>query len=320
MYTRQSIVSRRMFVGSVVSACAVDFFASSRLKADNCDRAEIQREIDAIKPEEYLSFMNKGASASPDECEEAYRRWPILKRYDDAFRRVVAQMRETKVVSDVPAVWYVYNMGVIVKTRETVFSMDLCHRLASTIADELDFAVISHNHDDHFTKEFYDAMDSRRKTVISNFADNYGACLRKAQGGFSRGECVYRIKDVTVRTFQSDHNRFLRGFVMPVDVSTASYSIFHSGDTFNTGDIRPVHVPDMWIHHPYCWSRKEDPGETVLGIRTFHPRLVVVAHHQELAHPCGGSRWTFAQAEWRKTQAEKEGAKAIVPFWGDRLV
>ena len=211
-------------------------------------------------------------------------------------------------------------MVIIVKTRKAVFSMDLCHRLAPTIADELDFAVISHNHDDHFTQEFYNAMDSRHKTVVSNFADNYGACFHKVQGGFSRGECVYRIKDVTVRTYQSDHNTFLRGFVMPAEVLTASYTVFNSGDTFNTEDLHPVRTPDMWIHHPYCWHKKNGLGETVRGIRAFRPRLVVCAHHQELSHPVGGSRWTFNQAEVCKAYAEVEGTNALVPFWGDRLL
>ena len=317
MNTNNYSLTRRRFVGAFSAMCADRLIASSKKLQSTDERIAIQKEIDAIQPEDYTAYVKRGASISAKECEAAYRRWPILKRYDDAFRHIVKRMRETKVTTDLPAVWYVYNMGIIVKTRETVFSIDLCHRLAPTIADELDFAIITHNHDDHFTQEFYNAMDSRHKTVISNFADNYGACFHKVQGGFSRGECTYQIKDVTVNTHQTDHNTFLKGFVMPAEVSTKSYTILNSGDTYNTEDIHPKHTPDMWIHHPFCWREKNGLSETVRGIRAFHPRLVVLAHHQELAHPIGGSRWTFRQVERRKLQAE--GVKAIIPFWGDQL-
>ena len=55
---------------------------------------------------------------SAAECERWYAKYPVLRRYDEAFRKVVREMRETKVEGDTPAVWYVYNMGVIVKTRK----------------------------------------------------------------------------------------------------------------------------------------------------------------------------------------------------------
>ena len=55
------------------------------------------------------------------------------------------------------------------------------------------------------------------------------------------------------------------------------------------------------------------------GIRAFHPRLAVVSHHQELTHTPPGRR-TFAEALDRKTAAEEEGVRAVVPFWGDRIV
>lgn len=320
MKNEHSLVSRRTFVGGLGAACATGLHAAAPRQDQTDDRALIQKEIDAIKPDDFKAYIRNGTSLSDADCKKAYERWPVLRRYDDAFRNVVKAARATVVTGDTPAVWYVYNMGLIVKTREALFSMDLSHRLAPTFADELDFAIVSHSHSDHHTPEFYNAMNSRHKTVVSNFADNYGACFHKVQGGFSRGECTYKLKDVTVHTYQSDHNTFLRGFVMPAEVSTRSYTILNSGDTFNTQDLRPKRTPDMWVHHAYCWYDKEGLGETVRGVRAFRPRLAVVAHHQELAHAKGYSRWTFEQADLRKKQAEKEGVKAIVPFWGDRLV
>ena len=306
-------VTRR---GFVVGAAAT---AVSLRGADVVGRDAIQKEIDAIQPRDYLAHLAAGPDMPAEARDAAYARWPILRRYDDALVKVMREARETE-VGDRPAIWFVYNMGVIVKTRQSLFSIDLCHRLAPAFADALDFAVITHNHGDHFTQEFYRAMDGRHKTVFSNFADNYGACLRhRGLGGFSRGECTYQVRDVTVRTYQSDHNTLLRGFVMPVEVDAGDYTILHTGDTFNTQDLRPARTPDIWIHHAYCWGSKDGTSETVRGIRAFHPRLTVVAHHQELGHGIGHARWTFAQADARKAAAEAEGAAAVVPFWGDRI-
>ena len=302
-------MTRRMFVGGALAAALPGVSLTPREDLD-----AIQREIDGIRPKEYADYRDASPTLSAEEREAAYARWPVLRRYDAGLEKAVREARETK-VDDVPAVWYVYNMGVLVKTREAFFSIDLCHRMAPVLADELDFAIISHNHGDHFTQPFYKAMDGRHKTVISNFADNYGACLGRkgGLGGFSRGECTYTIKDVTIRTYQSDHNTLLRGFVMPVEVSVDNYTILHNGDTYNVEDLRPTRTPDLWIHHAYCWGMKNGTSETTRGIRAFHPRLAVVSHYQELTHTPPGRR-TFAEALDRKTAAEEEGVRAVVPF------
>ena len=328
--------TRRGFIAGVAALGAVGGRLSAAAADLPVDYDAIQKEIDALPPEAFLDFVygeNMSANRSrlsAVECETWYAKYPILSRYDEAFRKVVREMRETKVEGDTPAVWYVYNMGVIVKTRKSLFSIDLCHRLAPTIADELDFAIISHNHLDHYTHEFYRAMDKRHKTVFQNFECNYGAALNIVDGkladtfgGYSYGECKYEIKDVTIRTYVSDHNPILRRFVMPVEVHVGNYTILHSGDTHDVQNLRPVRTPDMWIHHAWCWGGcfKRDEwanSETVRGIRAFHPRLAVVSHFQELTHGKPGRR-TFSEAQDRMTAAEEEGIRAVVPFWGDRI-
>ena len=284
--------------------------------------AALQKEVAEIPGSEFLAFVH-GATMAEDrsciadsECEAMYARYPILRRYDDAFRKVVREMRETD-VGDAPAVWYVYNMGVIVKTHRSVFSIDLSHRLAPTIADELDFAVITHNHLDHYTEAFYRAMNSRHKTVVSNFRDNYGACLhvKDGIGGFSRGERTFELGGVTVHTYESDHNHLLRGFVMPVEVCVGDYTILHVGDTFNTGDLKPRRTPDLFIHHAWCWETR---NQTIDGINAFRPRCAVIAHHLELGHN-GGGRRPLSVAYAKKAEAEAAGVRAVAPFWGDRI-
>ena len=328
--------TRRGFIAGVAAFGAVGGRLSASAADAPVDYDAIQKEIDALPPKAFEEFVYGEKMAadrsklSGAECEAWYAKYPILRRYDEAFRKVVREMRDKK-VGDTPAIWYVYNMGVIVKTRQSLFSIDLCHRLAPTIADELDFAIISHNHLDHYTREFYRAMDGRHKTVFQNFECNYGAALHIVNGklagdlgGYSHGECKYDVKDVTIRTYVSDHNPILRKFVMPVEVHIGDFTILHNGDTHDVQNLRPVRTPDVWIHHAWCWGgcfKREEwaNSETVRGIRAFHPRLAVVSHHQELTHSNPGRR-KFNEALDRKTAAEEEGVRAVVPFWGDRIV
>ena len=327
--------TRRGFVTGMAALGAAGGRLAMAAEDAPIDYGAIQKEIDALPPKAFEDFVYGEKMAadrsklSVAECEAWYTKYPILRRYDEAFRKVVREMRD-KNVGDTPAIWYVYNMGVIVKTRQSLFSIDLCHRLAPTIADELDFAIISHNHLDHYTREFYRAMDGRHKTVFQNFECNYGAALHIVNGklagdlgGYSYGECKYDVKDVTIRTYVSDHNPILRKFVMPVEVHIGDFTILHNGDTYDVQNLRPVRTPDVWIHHAWCWGgcfKREEwaNSETVRGIRAFHPRLAVVSHYQELTHSNPGRR-KFNEAFDRKTAAEEEGVRAVVPFWGEEI-
>ena len=271
------------------------------------DIEALQRELDAIPGSEYRKVRDRGPSLAAEERDALYAKWPVLRRYDEAFMKVMREAQETE-VTERPAVWYVYNMGVIVKTPKALFSIDLSHRLAPMIADKLDFAVISHNHLDHYTERFYQTMDSRHKTMIQNFLDNYGACLnvKGGLGGFSRGECRYTIKDVAIHTYETNHNRLLKGYVMPVEIHVGEYTILHVGDTFNTGDLKPERTPDLFIHHAWCWGRS---NQTMDGIKAFHPKCAVIAHHCELGHnrKTGGGGVPLARAYVRKAEVEAAG-------------
>jgi hypothetical protein len=273
-------------------------------------REALQREIDAVPEHRFSAYLRGEAVADAD-----IRKYPAIARLDATLGHVMQEARET-VVASKPAVWLVYNMGIVVKTRKALFTVDLCHARAQEFASEFDFAVITHNHLDHYTRKFYEEMDGRlHKTVITNFADNYGAIANGGTCGFARGERNFKLADVTIRTYQSDHNPFLRGFTMPVEIDCCGYSIFHVGDTANVAELHPSRRPDLWIHHCRCWERETGPGAAHL-----RPELTVVAHLHEMQHAQGCSRWTFADGEAAKADSEENGVPAIVPFWGNRIV
>ena len=304
------MVTRREIVSGLVASAFLPVL-SAEDDAGCLGAAVPQEMIDEVSPADYYAYLKGGEP-----------KFAALKALDRAFLDTVAEARAVKVTGR-PAVWLVYNMGILVKTARTFFSVDLCHRLAPSVAKELDFALITHNHNDHYTPEFYRAMDwAEHKTIINNFNCNYGARANPYHdgkpsefgGGFTRGGKVYQLRDVTVRTSISDHNNYLIGYTMPFEIQVGDYVIYHTGDTAKVEQLNPTCRPDLWIVHPRNSLSVAD------GVRRFHPKTTVIAHLNELTHPAGVNRWTWSQGRDEKRAAEQAGGMAVVPVWGTRIV
>ena len=292
---------------AAILAATGESFGSETAIGAKTDYAALQAEIDEVTPQDFKAYLD-------GEWDWfGLSRKAALQRLDDAFDKVLAEVKSA-VVTDKPAVWLVYNMGVIVKTKKACFSIDLKHRKALEIAPLLDFALITHNHGDHFTGEFYRAMNGAGKTVISNFKDNYGAHRTKGGvGGYTRVPKVFKFGDVEIRTSLTDHNGYLVDFTTAFEVHVGKYTIYHSGDCSNVAKLNPTRRPDLWIVHPYCGM------ETDRGVEKMKPQLTVIAHLNELGHARDRWRWTWDDGFKAKTQAEKVGGAAIVPVWGERI-
>jgi len=270
---------------------------------DDSRYVRLQKAIDEVTPADFATYL----------ADRAEPKFEVFRVLDAAFDRVLAEVRET-VVTDKPAVWLVYNMGCIVKTKQTCFSIDLKHRKGEDFAPLLDFALITHNHGDHFTEPFYRAMNGAHKVVISNFKDNYGAWRRPATGGYTRAVKTFQIKDVTIRTALTDHNDYLVDFTTAFDIRIGDYTIFHSGDCSNVAKLNPTVRPDLWVVHPICGMSVAD------GVRKFHPKRTAIAHLNEMGHAKGDARWTWKQGFEEQEKVRKAGGAAFVPIWGDRIV
>jgi len=265
----------------------------------------VQREIDAVRAADYAAYCRACDAAMLDK-------FPALRRLEDAFDRVKAEVRET-VVTDRPAVWFLYNMGIVVKTPEACFSVDLRHRRGEELAPLLDFALITHNHGDHFTEPFYAAMNGTGKTVISNFKDNYGTKDWRKNGGYTRAVKTFRIRDVEIRTGLTDHNDYLADFTSTFEITSHGFTIYHTGDCSNVAKLNPTVTPDLWFVHPRCGMKAAD------GVRKFHPKKTALVHLNELGHDINRWRWTWADGLKEKALIEKAGGQAIVPLWGERI-
>ena len=270
-----------------------------------------QKETDLATAELYGKYLKDGDT----------RALASLEKLEAAFEKVMREARETVVTTDAPAVWSVYNMGYIVKTRESMFSIDLVHRRAKEFAPLLDFALITHNHGDHWRREFYSEMNGAGKTVVSNFLDNYGAAdWRKggsdwhSAGGYVRGVKEFKLKDVEIRTSLIDHNDYLIDFTTAFEIKIGKFRLYHTGDSgkgtepkLNTAWGRP----DLWLFFPGCGI------DVAKAVRKIDPKRVVFGHLWELGHRTG--RLTAPAIRRALDAARPLCADVSFALWGDRI-
>ena len=263
-----------------------------------------QRETDQVTHETFEAYM-RGEVAAKD--------FVSLTRLEDGFEKVLREI-DTADVSAHPAVWMVYNMGVIVKTRESLFSIDLVHRRAEELAPRLDFALITHNHGDHFREGFYRKMNGAHKTVISNFLDNYGVKDWKNEGGFTRAKKTFRIRDVEIRTSLVDHNAYLIDFTTAFEIRVGNWILYHTGDC---GVASKLHTtwgrPDLWVFFPGCGVNVADAE------RNVRPKQMSFGHLWELGHRYGRLTTPMVRAA-RKKALDAGTQNLTVPLWGERIV
>lgn len=280
------------------------------------DMYRFQQEIDALPPAEYGRFRGRGLDLTDAEKAEWFAKYPALRRYDEAYDKVFREAAETTVTGPKPAVWYIYNMGILVKTRETLFTVDLCHRQDLLSAPLVDFACVTHNHGDHFSPRTLKALDRAHKLVYNNFFDNAGALARYPEGGYSKRGRTYAFKDVKIETHLMSHNYYLQDFTIAFEITVGDYVIYHTGDSGFVHEMRPTHPhPDLWVVSAYCYI------EPVPAVRQVEPKLMMFAHLQELGHAVGGgARSTWGRGLEGAAAVKAAGYNAIVPVWGERIV
>ncbi len=301
-------MTRKAFIRDI--ACATGAALAGDLAAAPAeDVLDIgQRETDLVKPDVYRAYLADGDT----------RGLAALEKLESGYEKMLREIETTK-VGEVPAVWLVYNMGVIVKTKAALFSIDFVHRRAVDFASKLDFALITHNHSDHYLQKFYKKMNGAGKTVINNFIDNYGAAdWRKGgmyweAGGYTRQEKTFKIKDVEIRTALTDHNPYLVDYTTTFEIKVGNWKMFHTGDCGNAMKLKTIWGnPDLWVVFPGCGL---DVG---VAYDRIHPKQMAFGHLWELAHSAG--RLTTPMVRQARKIVEAKGGKVVVPMYGERIV
>ena len=275
--------------------------------------AVVQRAIDRmVASRDFTAAMRD--STSKAKVEALLAKYPVMRWYDESFDRILDEFEATTVTGDTPAIWYLYNMGVLVKTKTCAFGIDICHRKAARLANHLDFLLVTHNHGDHLNMRLIGAMSGAGKPVISNFHLAWDWYCRDM-------EKTFKYKDVTIHTVAADHNKHLPWAVTTFEVKCGkgkgAYTIFHSGDCNRFDHLKPKGRPDVYFGH--CAIGLDFMAAAK---KTMPAKLFVPVHHQELGHI--HSRWRCVAFEDGPLPIVKSlcdaGYKAAMPVWGDRVV
>ena len=310
-------MNRREFIGAMGAAALVpSAFAETKEQGED-SIAVWNRETELVESKDYCAYLEDGKT----------RGFASLEKLEAAFEKVMREVKETVVTGNVPVVWSVYNMGYIVKTREALFSIDLVHRRDMEFVPMLDFALITHNHGDHWRDGFYRAMNNARKTVISNFQSNskavkwknVGGVRTPFGGGYARGVKIFKIKDVEIRTSLIDHNNYLIDFTTAFEIKIGDFILYHTGDSGRGTEPKLGTVwgrPDLWLFFPGCGI------DTLKAVAKVNAKRIVFGHLWELGHARNHrGRLDEPLIRPRLVWAKEAGCKDVsVAFWGDRII
>jgi L-ascorbate metabolism protein UlaG (beta-lactamase superfamily) len=273
----------------------------------------VQNAIDKmVDSREFLAAMHESTSAA--KLRAVYAKFPVMRWYDREFDRVLDELERTKVTGARPAVWYIYNMGIVVKTKTCSFGIDVCHRQAPRLAEKLDFLLVSHNHGDHYSMNLMRKMSALGKPVGSNFH----LCAKWYSREFEK---TFKFRDVTIHMTAADHQKWLPWAMTCFEVvcgeGADAFTIFHSGDCNRHDHLRPRGRPDLYFGHCAIGLDFMSAAKDTMPAKLFLP-----VHHQELGHIHTKWRCVAFHDEPKKivTSLRDAGFNAAMPVWGDRIV
>ncbi len=237
-------------------------------------------------------------------CDAMTAEHPILHYLRQAERAAVDDIRKTVVEQGV-VIWQMYNMGIIVKTPSRTFAIDLHMRDAEDLVDVLDFALVSHEHTDHYTPAFLDAMIAAGKSVITTFYS--GSTIVTDEEEFQFG-------DISVHYKIGSHGGASE---VPMGLSLVDCGpsgngvvILHTGDGGKYREF-PVHKPvDFFMFHVRVGM------SATAAINHVQAGVASASHILELGHPVDHWRWLYRDAY--DAIASHPQDEAIVLSWGER--
>ena len=287
-------------------SASTPFNRSVKLRDDLIDNWDTATGL--VEPKDFFAYMRDGDT----------RGLKALAALERAFEKVMREAKKTVVKGDAPAVWSVYNMGYVVKTRESLFTIDIKHRRDEELVPSLDFALVTHNHGDHFRREFCKAMDAAGKPLVSSFVKNAAFNGIKAAADASGSPDEFKIRDVKIRTFRIDHAAAEWGidFTTAFEMHIGDFRLLHTGDCGVANDKLRVKLgrPDLWLLFPMSSLDVAD------AVRRIQPKRCVFGHLWELGHAVGKGRahkWHIYRA---LPKAQTMCGDTTVAFWGDRII
>lgn len=273
---------------------------------DNAEKIRLQDRMQVLlnqtPKKEFDTFDNNPAAKTTN---------PLLRFYDCNLDRLKKDIPATQVKPGNVVIWYLYNMGFVIKTPTVCFGVDIHHRRAVELADLLDFIVTTHNHDDHWSIPLLDTMTAKGKPVVSNFHPN--AFYTKASA------YTHNIAGVTIHCGEADHNAKLKKFTMPMEIicptGDRNFVFFTSGDcaseSFLERKSEKIHV---YAVHPRCGMK------AIKAARKLNPDVTFIVHLQEMGHPINYARWKITDGRDEAAVFAADSRQFYLPVWGEKIL
>ena len=273
---------------------------------DVCERKALQDEMQSVVDKTLkaeFDVFDKDPSAASNN--------PVMKYYDKALHRLLADIPQTSVQPGTVMIWYLYNMGFVIKTPTVCFGVDIHHRHAIKLESLLDFIVVTHNHIDHYNEHLLRTMSENDKMVVSNFFPNAG--YTKA------ASYTHEIKGVTIHCGEANHNNILRKFTMPMEIicptGNKQFVFFTSGDVFHHEFLNACsETVDLYAVHPRCGM------EALEAAKKLNAKMTLIVHLHEMGHEYNLWRWQFSVGRDELEKFAENGFKAYAPVWGEKIL
>ena len=274
--------------------------------------ALLQEASDRLPHEKWVAYKQSWTE-NPALADRMENEEPILYYLSKATTEAISDIRHTKVERGV-VVWFMYNMGYVFRTPQGCFGIDLSFRAAPQLAEDLDFVLATHEHQDHQHDPLLDAMTAKGKLVVSRFYKG-GKCI---PGGSDAATPVeLQLKSFRVKVDIGDHHHdtvppSLNSMLM-YQIDCGDCTIYHSGDASNLEKMKPdrpvgIFIPHVKIGLPIA--------ET---IRQLKPRMTFPSHVLELGHPPKPNHgWRVSYDYAFRTIKDIPQDHATVLTWGQR--
>jgi len=270
---------------------------------------QMQAYIDNCSDKQFSQYLSLSTAAERRTAEEGN----VLHFYQAAMDKVVNEIPQTKVEQGTVVIWHLYNMGYVVKTPSHCFAVDIKHPEAERLVPYVEFLLITHFHNDHFTDNFNKALTAAGKKVYTNWdAKDYQTCNLKDQRYLDLG-------DIKIETNLADHNDKLRDFVICYRVdcgkNTGNVTFYFIGDTCNASQLNPTKPVDILVPH---LAVNLDIEAAVNRVR---PSTVLVSHIQELGHTVNLWRWSYwlGLETCHNISVIYGDFNAYLPVWGEKF-
>ena len=236
---------------------------------------------------------------------------PLLKLYDSALDHVKQDIAATTVEPGNAVLWYLYNMGFIIKTPTVCFGVDIHHRRAEELAELLDFLVVTHNHADHYSIPLLLKLTELDKPIVTNFFTS--PFYTKA------AEYTHNISGVTIHCGEADHNRVLKKFTMPAEIicptGDKNFVFYTSGDCWNETFLnKKSEKIDLYAVHPYCGMK------ALNAAKKLSPAMTFIVHLHEMGHEIDRWRWSFDDGRREENNFIQADMPSYIPAWGEKFL